>query len=74
MSADGPSILNVAPASEEIEQLRIVCSYCKKVLREGTPGARTSHGICTSEACRAKFKGTEGLVEISESGEVEHLA
>lgn len=25
---------------------RVVCAWCGKVLKEGTPGARVSHGIC----------------------------
>ena len=38
------------------------------------PAAVEQLRICTSPECHAKFKNTEGLVEISESGEVEHLA
>lgn len=26
--------------------LRVVCSWCEKVLQEGAPNARTSHSIC----------------------------
>ena len=27
-------------------QLRVECAQCRKVLEEGDPGARTSHGMC----------------------------
>lgn len=32
---------------------RIVCAWCGLVLREGTPGARTSHGMCP--ACEKRM-------------------
>lgn len=34
--------------------LKIVCAWCRTVLRDGSPGAPTSHGICA--ACQAGFE------------------
>jgi len=42
---------NVVPAPPEIQELRLVCSWCQRVMREGAPGPQTSHGICTG--CRS---------------------
>jgi ribosomal protein S27E len=33
--------------------LKLVCAWCTRVLREGTPGAHTSHGMCPG--CSARF-------------------
>ena len=35
------------------ETLRLVCAWCQLVLREGTPSARISHGICA--ACERRL-------------------
>jgi len=36
----------VAPSQPAGEILRVVCSWCRCVIAEGTPGAPTSHGCC----------------------------
>ena len=46
---------NVVPAPSEIQELRLVCSWCQRVMRDGAPGAQTSHGICTG--CRSLLEG-----------------
>jgi len=33
--------------------LEIRCAWCSKIMREGTPGAPVSHGICPE--CHAKL-------------------
>ena len=33
--------------------LRLVCAWCQAVLRDGSPGAQTSHGMCSG--CQARF-------------------
>lgn len=50
-AADGPAV--------EAVVLRAICAACKMVLREGTPGAETSHGLC--QACL-----TQSLVDLRE--------
>jgi hypothetical protein len=34
------------PVTVTVVVLRLQCSWCRRVLVEGTPGAATSHGIC----------------------------
>jgi hypothetical protein len=34
--------------------LRLVCAWCRIVIRAGSPGAQTSHGMCA--ACRRRFE------------------
>jgi len=34
--------------------LKMVCSWCGKTMREGTPGAPVSHGICPE--CKEKLE------------------
>jgi hypothetical protein len=41
--------------------LRLICAWCRLVLREGTAGAPTSHGMCAS--CQARFDD-----ELAEAG------
>ena len=36
-----------------VTALRRVCSWCQKVMAEGTPGAPTTHGICPD--CERKW-------------------
>jgi hypothetical protein len=38
-------------------KLKTVCSWCKRVLTEGAPGAEISHTICTE--CQEAFFPTE---------------
>ncbi len=38
----------VKPLSPASLPLRVVCAYCQRVMREGTLGAPTSHGICAT--------------------------
>jgi hypothetical protein len=47
----GPDVV----AAAKVARLRIVCSWCERVLHEGEPGAPTSHGICVE--CRKDVKG-----------------
>ena len=37
-------------------QLRVECAQCRKVLEEGDPGARTSHGMCILCFVRAEHE------------------
>jgi hypothetical protein len=34
--------------------LRVVCAWCRRVLVEGDPGAKTSHGLCPT--CAKRFE------------------
>lgn len=68
---------NVTPAPAKVEDLRVVCSWCGKVLHEGAPGApveATSHGICAT--CREQWKKdvSNGIATLDEAGRVEYLA
>lgn len=46
----------VAPPQQKpsvaVPHLRLVCSWCQKVLEQGTPGAEVSHGMCAD--CEAR--------------------
>jgi hypothetical protein len=39
--------------------LKVVCSYCKRVLFEGTPGAAVSHGL--GRCCWDRARAAAGL-------------
>lgn len=50
----------VAPAQGHgAPVLRVVCSWCKRVMFQGPPGAETTHGIC--QPCDDKFRAENGL-------------
>jgi hypothetical protein len=66
---DAAGVENVAPAPRDIEQLTIVCAWCKKVMHQGEPGAETIAGIC--ETCGPK---TAGFIELGPDGKAEFLA
>ena len=36
--------------------LHIVCAWCRSVLKAGSPGAATTHGIC--ESCIERFEAS----------------
>lgn len=65
MSASGPELLRVRPA-DGIRVLRIECSWCKDVLREGDPGAETSHGIC--DPCANRMRARQAAQRVVVSG------
>lgn len=41
--------------------LRVICSWCQLLLREGSPDAKTSHGCCPS--CVAKLNAELDALE-----------
>lgn len=73
MNSERVSSDDVAPAPAAVEALRVVCAWCKKVLHEGAPGAKTSHGMC-SPICGPGRASFFGLAEVAEDGTVEFLA
>ncbi len=46
--------------------LRIVCSWCGLVMREGEPGAETSHGMCPE--CLARMRARTAAARVVVSG------
>ncbi len=46
-----------AANAQHLEELRLVCAWCSKVLHIGPPHAKTSHGMCTD--CQAVWSSIE---------------
>lgn len=47
-SFDFPTVPKM-PAAKPILEHRVQCAWCGMVMREGDPGAPTSHGICQKD-------------------------